>query len=392
MSKHFDPRKVLKQVSNPLLREFFTRRGQLQVVAWDTLSETEMDPVFEAWQQLPEAQRKEVQVVLQDVNELGDERGLRVLSESIQGWCPEKMAQFTAITGRCDKALWVYLNDHDAFDQAAVFARADALASGRYWAKRNGLPPRPLVVTDQMKQDLKAALAGYYDSTEGRGRYCHVEHYPRGNGSEYFFTYMDDYPDNHLVFDDAGRMCKMPERGAFTNVFVYGSTDGTLEMFARGGRQVQGPLQVLFCKAVLGIDVDPSSPIRPAYQLDGLKDRTFPLPTEPADQIDEVQVRRLRLSVVGSPRDRIVIEARPDAGGGHIYDLMERYLDARNLPMSRVTVTQATITLKFLSDGQHKPKTMTFDVGAPDSCNLKSKPEEQRIIGERCLRLWGITQ
>ena len=54
MAKAFDPRKVLKQIANPLLRAFFERRGELTEIAWDELTEHKIEPVFEAWQALPE--------------------------------------------------------------------------------------------------------------------------------------------------------------------------------------------------------------------------------------------------------------------------------------------------------------------------------------------------
>ena len=38
MAKSFDPRKVLKQIANPLLREFFSRRGELLDVPWDQIT------------------------------------------------------------------------------------------------------------------------------------------------------------------------------------------------------------------------------------------------------------------------------------------------------------------------------------------------------------------
>jgi hypothetical protein len=33
---------------------------------------------------------------------------------------------------------------------------------------------------------------------------------------------------------------------------------------------------------------------------------------------------------------------------------------------------------------------MTFSVGVPSSCDLKSWPDEQREVGERCLKMWKV--
>lgn len=390
MAKQFNPRKVLTLVSNSLLSEFFNRRKELQEVPWQGLAETDIEPVFQAWQKLPEGQRRDVQVILQDVNELADERGLNVLAEEIQWRCPERMGEFTAVEGRGDKAMWVYLNVPEAFEEAAMFARADALATGRYWVRRNSLPRQPIQATDQTKKALAKALADYYGPTQGRGRWCHVEHYQRANGSEYFFAYLDDYPDNRLVFDDAGVMHRQSQRGAFDNVFVFCPNDGSLELYARGGKKVHEPLQELFCRAAIGLDIGPVQPNRAAYKIDGLKDASFPLPTDPADRIAEVRVRKLRLEVIGTPHQRITLEADPKGHRNDIYHMIERFLNAQNLPLSKLRVTLVTFRLTFMSDGGRKPKTLSFDVSYPNSCDLKSKPDAMRVIGERCLKRWGI--
>ncbi len=126
MAKPFDPRKVLKQIANSLLREFFTRRGELADVPWDQLSEHRIEPVFDAWQSLPEHQKLAVQVILRDISELSDHRGMAVLAEEILWRKPEVADQFKTQASKQDKAMWVYLNIPEAFSEVALFARADA--------------------------------------------------------------------------------------------------------------------------------------------------------------------------------------------------------------------------------------------------------------------------
>jgi hypothetical protein len=29
-------------------------------------------------------------------------------------------------------------------------------------------------------------------------------------------------------------------------------------------------------------------------------------------------------------------------------------------------------------------------VNRPNTCDLKSKPDDMRVVGERCLRKWGV--
>ena len=219
MAKPFDPQKVLKHIANPLLREFFTRRGELDDVPWDELTEHKIEPVFEAWQALGEASQKQIQIILRDINELADHRGLAVLAEEILWRCPGRAEEYKAQSSKADKAMWMYLHVAEAFEEAAVFARADALAAGRYWNRRNNLPKKQLAVDRTMCDALAKALTSFYGPTQMRGRFCKVVNYRRSGGADYFFAYLDDYPDKHLVFDgDSDQPTVRSDRYAFENM------------------------------------------------------------------------------------------------------------------------------------------------------------------------------
>jgi len=391
MAKPFDPRKVLKDLSRSLQQQLLTQRYQVQGVPWDELGETDVEPVFQACERMPDAQRKEVQVTLQDVNDLADEQGLCVLAEEVQARSPDRAAEFAALEARCDKPLWVYLNVPDAFEEAALFARADTLAAGRSWVKWNGLPRQAIAFTPELKNVLEAGLTGYYWPAQMRGRYCAVEHYQRANGAEYFFAYLDDYPDNHVVFDDAGRMVKRSDRYAFTNVFVLNPNEGSLEMFAKGGRKVQEPLQAVFCKAMFGRDIDPVDPLVPPYQLDHLLDPAYVLRTDPADRVTEAKIIRMRLFERDDPEQYFEVGIGPKRDGQAIHRKLARHLAGLNMPPNKFRVKRVTFRLTFMSDGRH-PRTLTFYVAWPNSCDLKSKREGLREVGERCLKLWEVSR
>jgi hypothetical protein len=389
MAKPFDPRKVLRHISNALLREFFTRRGELLDVSWEELTEHKIEPVFEAWQALPEKQKLDVQVILRDIAELADHRGVASLVELVREGLPNRAEEFAAQEGEADKAMWVYLHAPEMFEEAAMFARADALAAGRYWEKRNGLPKGTLAVDDALTGRLATALTNFYGPLQMRGRFCKVAHYLRSGGAEYFFAYLDDYPGKHVVFEN-GQPTMRSGRYAFENVFVYNSGEGTMESYAPGGRQVREPLEVAFCKAVLGVDVDLADPLRPSYKLDHLLRTDYPLAADPNDRVAEARITAMRLAPVGSNGS---VEIKADIKGppNDIYRKIGRWLSEKHLPRSSTQVLKVTFRLTFLHDGPGRAPTMTFSVGVPSSCDLKSWPDAQREIGERCLRLWEVT-
>ena len=392
MARTFDPLRLLKEISNELLRELFLREGAKLQIPWDDLAHRDIGPIVLLWETMPESQRWKIHVILQEVQGLADERGLRVLTEEL-GWRhPDRVTEFTAWEGRLDKVLWAYLHAPDVFDEAAIFARADTLAVGRYWNRWNGLPPQPITVTAEHTNRLQIELRKYYWPKELRGRHCRVHHYPRGNGVDYFFAYLDDWPDKLLTFDDEGQMEPRSERYAFTNVFAYDAQQGCVDLVAKGGRPVQLRLRQAFCRSVLDLQVDDDEPVSPAYRLDQLLDPRLVLPTEPADRIAAVRISRIRLA----PRHVINAVCYEELGFSQhatlrmaSMELRERLAD-QGLSPELVTVKHAAFQLQFLSDGRSRPRTLTFQVSSPNSCDLKSKPDDMRVIGERCLRLWGI--
>ena len=176
MARTFDPLRLLKEISNELLRELFLREGAKLQIPWDDLAHRDIGPIVLLWETMPESQRWKIHVILQEVQGLADERGLRVLTEEL-GWRhPDRVTEFTAWEGRLDKVLWAHLHTPDVFDEAAIFARADTLAVGRYWNRWNGLPPQPITVTAEHTNRLQIELRKYYWPKELRGRHCRVHH------------------------------------------------------------------------------------------------------------------------------------------------------------------------------------------------------------------------
>ena len=78
-------------------------------------------------------------------------------------------------------------------------------------------------------------------------------------------------------------------------------------------------------------------------------------------------------------------------GPATVYDMMEQYLDARNLPSSLANITVATLSMKIAALATEKGGTVTFDVSFPNSSNLKSEKRARlRDIAEKYLKQWGI--
>jgi hypothetical protein len=390
--KPFDPIRLLKELSSELLRELFVHEGIDDFLLRRDSAGNEPGVVHSDWDSLSDVDREKLYVSLPEIHALSHEAGLRVLAEQLEWICPENVSEFQAIESRADKVLWAWLYARDAFEEAAIFVRADTLAAGRYWKRWNGLPPKPITVTDEQTSRLQDALRDYYWPRELRGQYCRVHHYSRCNGIDYFFAYLDDWPDRTLVFDLRGQMESRSERFAFTNIFAYDPAHGCIDLLAKGGRSVHLKLRELFCRSVLKLEVEDEKPLMPAYQLNSLLADDLALPTDPADGIAAVRISRIRIAPKGGDRPVRYEEIgfHQDATLTIVRNELNRLLRHLNLSRDQVTVSEAAFQLHFQSSGRSRARTMSFYVSSPNSCDLKSKSEEMRAIGERCLRNWRI--
>ncbi len=392
MAKTFAPKDVLRQISNELLCELFGSLNADIDVPWDDLRETDVDRIYREWQDLPESACRSVEIVLHEVAEMADgDEGIRVIVEEFnhQGQ-QDLLEQFDQYDSRHDKALWTYLNARDVWDMAVLFARADSLARGRYWIKRGSMPVVEPNTSREAISALEAAVSHFFRERQSRGRYCQIDHYVRASGVYYFFAYLDDYADTYVALDDEGSFDRRPERRAFEVVFAYDAEHGTLEMYARGGKRVYVPLQELFSRLILGEELGPETNDSHPYRLNGLINRDFEFPTDPDDGIMAVRVRKLELTPVGRPRRGIVFKGDPGAGYEDVYDMMEEYLKAEHLSRPEFDVKRVGLQFTFDTSIEGLPRSMSFEISAPNSCNLKSKPEAARVLAEKYLREWGI--
>jgi len=108
-------------------------------IPWDDLKQTQVNEIFDAWQALPEADRRTIELVLQEVHEMATEDGLRaIIEEAIRQDNQELVDDIEGYDSRHDKAVWTYIKARDVWEAAVRFARADTMSRGRYTALFTG--------------------------------------------------------------------------------------------------------------------------------------------------------------------------------------------------------------------------------------------------------------
>lgn len=384
----FNPKRVMRQLSPKLLKELFDRQPEKLDISWGDGSAMNVDAVFHAWQRMTDHPRKAIEVLFHDIDDMatGEDGMLVILEEGLSAG-EDFRSVFEPMESQYDRALWTYLHHPRIWNTAVRFAEADGLATGRFWVKRNDVPKADPKADEEGRQALATAMSAFYRD-QGRGHNCTVDHFTRAGTQDYFFVYLSDYANTHVNFDESGNLHRDTERRAFEVVFAYDRNAGVLETFAKGGKKVIEPMQRIFCSVVLGSPLKPEASGKAPYALDGLLNRAFGFDTDPEDEIESVSVRGLRLSVLGRKRGRITLEADPQKGPNSIYDMLEEDLNKERLPLSVLQVSK--VTLHIARNVPGRGGSLTFSVALPNSCDLKSKREELRLLGEKYLKRWKI--
>ena len=397
MSRPFDPIQILRSISHDLLRQLFQQHHGVPPVPWASFSRRNPGPLLTAWNSMSAGDRSQMQLALHEIYLLATDDGLRALAQSVQCRHADRFAEFQQLENRFDQCLWAWLHAHEAFEEAALFARADELSSSRSWSRwqlPGAAPTAPVEVTEQQVEAFRLALQQLYWTRELRGQHCRVNYLQRHTGQHYFFAYLDNWPNQLLAFQNDGELETLAGRYAFHNVFAWDSQAHVLELAAGGGQRMQAQLPRLFCRAFLSKQIDAGWRIRPAYQLDHLLTDGLDLQTDPEDRISRVRLTRIRVAwravgrsvqyeEIGFRRTTPLAEAQRELRGR----LLERAGGTHCLQVKSVG-----FQVYLRGGGGARDRSFSFHVNAPNTCNLKEKTDDIRAIGERCLKLWGIAR
>ena len=256
--------------------------------------------------------------------------------------------------------------DHNVFWRGAtLFYHADTLP---YWRKRKNLPHRPAAVDEASIQELSHLIRNYFHHTEGRGKNCVVEPFRRGE-LDYFFAYPEDYSQQSIEWMD-GKFERRPHNPAFEVIYVYSEKEGSLDLNFRGSKKTVEPLQGMFATAILKLDELPPDPMdERIYDLAPLLKRDFEFVCDPGSGIEEVAVKKLRLSSRVKRGDRITLEADISENPYAVYDLLDQV--KRSMLLNMYNVTQVELTASVVVDAEKPAKRMTIRITYPNSCSLK---------------------
>jgi hypothetical protein len=380
MARHYTTKDFFRLVPNDLLARYFHKRELFTDLDFAAMKETKPDALFSAWLGLPDDRRNAMDAEFSVIFDMSCPKGFQAIIDEARWQMQERPDDLTdfvetlsARPNHYHRAMSTYLDHRECWRGATRFYQADNLS---YWRKRKNLGHEPAGVDEADIKRLATLIRDYFHRTEGRGNNCVVEPLRRGKRN-YFFAYPEDYSQQSYEWVD-GEFENRPHNPAFVVVFVYSQEEGTLDLNFHGPAKAVEPLQGIFATAILRLDKLPPDPKDTrVYDLNPLRNKNFTFVYDAASGIQDVAVRKLRLSSKVNKGDRITLEADTVDNPEAVYDLLARV--GRSIPLQLYNVTQVELTASMVTDVDKPPKSITIRITHPNSCSLKYDERDLKL-------------
>ena len=372
MVRHYSTKDFFRQMPNALLARYFHARGLLGNLDFSALKEGQPDELFGAWFYLSEGQRSEIDAEFRDIFELSCEKGCRAVIDEAEwhlrtdpGTHKEFVGNLATLSNHFERAMVTFLDHSEFWKGATRFYHADTLP---YWRKRKNLPHQAAAVDEASLQELAGLIRTYFHHTEGRGNNCVVEPFRRGD-LDYFFAYPEDYSLHSIEWVN-GKFGRRPHNPAFEVIYVYSQKEGSLDVNFRGSHKAMEPLQSMFATAILKLpELPPDPKDERIYDLNPLRQKNFDFTYAVGSGIENVAVRKLRLTSMVKRGDRITLEADSTNNPDAVYELLDKI--GKAIPLHLYNITQVEFVASVAVDGKTPPKPVTIRITHPNSCSLK---------------------
>lgn len=378
--RHYSTKDFFRHTPNALLARYFHKQRLFPDLDFKEMKETKVEPLFDAWLELDEEQRNPMDAQFREIFEVSSKKGFQAIIDEAR-WqlrtTPKAITTFveqlSALPNHYHRAMTAFLDYPNFWKGATRFYHADTLT---HWRKRKNLSHQPAAVDSDSLQRLAKQLGDYFHLTEGRGKNCEVEPYRRGE-LDYFFCFPEDHSQQSPEWVN-GSFANRAHTPAFEVVYVYSQRDGTLDLNFKGSYKSIEPLQSMFTSTILNLEIlPPDLKDKRVYDLSPLGQKDFDFFFTPDSNIQNVEVKKLRLSSRFNKGERITLEADTSSNPLAVYDLMDKI--GKSIPIHQYNVTQVELSASIIENVEKPAKQITIRITHPNSCSLKYDERDLKL-------------
>ncbi|ARU59211.1 hypothetical protein OLMES_5227 [Oleiphilus messinensis] len=386
-----DISKFIKKTPLKSLQKYFEANNTdlVQEVDWDD----DESAVRKSLLQIAEAAVGEKLALLKSdserINALKDELGQSILKHSVGD---SELQEYYDLENEHDRVLWLFLKDSSRFRQVEDCWYTDTGRNGRMWDAFIG--PKKISVS-KSDIDVLAFKNRIMELFRAVGK-IHIDIFERtrseGDDNQIeliqIMVYREDLPSTQLAFEDESLVSKIV-RPVKEVALTYEPESGHIEVVVEG-KENRKAIPKIFSETLLKSPIDGEKIPLKRYTIQSLlKQRT--LSFDPDDGIESVDVTMLKVAQPNSYNTVTLDVATKEERS--IYDISKEYFGENDPLKSGFKLKQVRISIRFMPDEEsRRGKILHVKIREPNGCDLKSKSQKEKLIGDKYLEKWELVE
>lgn len=392
MASQFTLPTIFRHISNDLVKRYFEETAKAPLdVDWSSITQTGVQPIFEAWKKLDDKTRETTARDLYDVFSLGTDAGTRSLLTLSSDTDSPLQQTFADMDNPYDRAMWVLIERPNIWKSIQAFFPVDQLINKRYWRRYRDLPKGSISKPEEKADQLANAISQMFWQNEGHGQKRKAEYHAKGEEADYFSIFIDDLATREMRLNEENEFTSDPRPRVDEMAFIWHPKEGVARVYVERDAKTARTLFEVFYRVMFKKEPPRDDVRQSAYRLNRLLEPDFRFAWDGHDGVRSVAVKRMRLSLKTDRARRITLEGNVEERGDRdTIQMMHRFLDKRQLPLELLDVDQVTLTFDLEPGRYGRRKSLTFDVNWPNGGNLHNQAEELQPLGQKCLERWCI--
>lgn len=377
----------INHASTQGLASYFSATDGFQNVDWSQDHSRVAAQIIALFYRQPPAIRTRIEQDLERITHMSDEIG----QAAILSTCLDS-ADLRIHESAVERSLSVFQTDRGKFLQAEDIRYADHCRHGHRWsgyqiARALAFRSDPVSI-ETFKVNI-TSLFGLGD----RVKIDYFECIQSGEGGTdnpvvQVMVYQEGLPDVFLEFTDDEHIAPCVRRPVAEHAITYDPASGTLDVVA-ATQERRDAIAKAFIETLLKQPLHTNTvPLR-RYDLKPLMNRPV-LDWDADDQIESVQLIMLKLRDLNK-QGRVSVEV-PAKSGMVFHEYCSEHFGECNPVASKTFIpVQAIINIRFQPElHSSRGKVLPVNISLPNGCDLRSRTERERKIGEKYLKRWGL--
>lgn len=271
MARDFELRHFFRNVPNKYLKRYFSEKEVLQDFDFDSIKETKVGPLFDAFCSLEQELRNDIEAEFHDIFEMGCQKAVQDLIDDFDSSDREEIINLVSShKSPLTSSMVFFLDYKDYWENAFKFFAAESFSHS---TKIKNIGNKPVLSSKNNLDLFVDRISQYFSKQEGRGKNCSVE-YLRRNDLEYFFIYQEDYSSKILEWGEKSYRHNL-HRPVLPILLVYSQDFGYLDIYFKGKTKTRNNIRDIFCFTLLGFEKLPNFNAKKAYKLESFKNKNF---------------------------------------------------------------------------------------------------------------------